>query len=30
MSLSRLAQRGWGEAHGLYGVQDAHRELPAY
>ena len=30
MSLSRLPQRGWGKAHGLYGVQNAHRELPAH
>ncbi len=30
MYLSRLPQCGWGKTHGLYGVQDAHRELPAY
>jgi hypothetical protein len=30
IGLYRLAQRGWGKAYGLYGVQDAHRELPAY
>jgi len=30
IGLSRFSQRGWGKAHGLHGVQDAHREFPAY